>query len=567
MTAIPPNHPQLARESHPIIASTGIPQSVLDEASANLEGKSTFEAMCIKAGIPDANRADVKVTNLETKYTTNNQDEVIAGVHIGNDGKKYFKFDVEWKATVEKDGVSTNVEFKQTIFTSIAIPTGKEATSETMAAFNSAKESALQLVSSYALIQKQMTIIPADIANPGIKAQFEAIKTSNVIHYKLNSQNIQQLQIHAGNTNVTPFLNTAFKTDEVAKSIIFERKAPKKTIRIEADDIPLAVYEKMERLGKKVSDLNDDLKTNYNNYLNIQVKDVSEKFLKAPPGAEKKVLGKQYTSLTSLGGQTAEQIGLIASVTRGKKDLETGLTSYTFSKDSHNALTLQLLLNQAVAVRLLIPDGGRGTPGATKGTPYVAQNKGTEKSLVNEQCYTLENVGEAIDNFNAINSERSDANKATKLFIPFVASGNIDHMVMAVVEFDKQQKAHLTIINPMGDPTDYSTQEKQLEQKIIAKLKTEGKTVSDKVVYNKVQQQQDGYTCGYQFVYNIATLHDKPNVQKFIEEKGLFLRTPEMFDAHLNQPGGDINKVIYGKSYSAPTNPQPSLNPNPQTNL
>jgi hypothetical protein len=119
----------------------------------------------------------------------------------------------------------------------------------------------------------------------------------------------------------------------------------------------------------------------------------------------------------------------------------------------------------------------------------------------------------------------------TKVFLPFVVPGEVRHAILGVVEYNPENpsKANITIIDPFGKNSSYRNNSEAFAEGI----KSVFSSPDSKVVFNEVVQQTDGITCGFQQVLNIKDLGKKPDIQNFVEKKGLPARPIEAIQAFI----------------------------------
>jgi len=143
--------------------------------------------------------------------------------------------------------------------------------------------------------------------------------------------------------------------------------------------------------------------------------------------------------------------------------------------------------------------------------------------------------GRAINTLEAIKDYLRDCLKnmqdkgifIPKIFIPTATApgpgGPIPHAVLLVIEpaLNDPQQANITVINPLGRGGGY----KEFEDELAAMGSSLFPSSKTKIVHNHVHQQQDGWACGWHMLENIELLSKISNVQKFILENALPIRS------------------------------------------
>ncbi len=136
------------------------------------EGKTVFEAISMQA------KADGTIKEGDTPKITKlighfpKEGENIIADHYTEGNKKYFKFDVTWKATVN----DKSVEFTQVIYTSIEIPADDSK-------LQKASKDAYEVAKSYELLQR-------NLKQTGSSPELRAIQTNALISFEKKTPNL-----------------------------------------------------------------------------------------------------------------------------------------------------------------------------------------------------------------------------------------------------------------------------------------------------------------------------------------------------------------------------------------
>lgn len=140
-------------------------------------------------------------------------------------------------------------------------------------------------------------------------------------------------------------------------------------------------------------------------------------------------------------------------------------------------------------------------------------------------------LGDPKDGFGAVkyllglNKDRQEQGiiPISKLFIPFTCEGAVAHGILVVIEIDSNKNVNITVINSMGENTPYSSSEEKLTASIKQAFPLSYQI--SEVVHNKVHQQTDVYSCGFQQVRNIQdcqgldSIYDHVRAGKLSTEK------------------------------------------------
>jgi len=163
------NLPSVSTEPLKTAAPKENPKTIPKE---ELKGKTVFEAITMQAKADGAIRAgDTPSISKLVGHFPKEGDNVVADYYMEGD-KKFFKFDVTWKATVnDKD-----VEFTQVIYTSIEIPTDGLK-------LKGASNQAYEVAKSYELLQRNLTekLITSDI---------KAIRQNALVSFEKTTPNL-----------------------------------------------------------------------------------------------------------------------------------------------------------------------------------------------------------------------------------------------------------------------------------------------------------------------------------------------------------------------------------------
>ena len=132
----------------------------------DFEGKTVFQAISMQAKADGTiKEGDIpKITKLVGHFPKEGEN-IIADHYIEGD-KKYFKFDVTWKATVNDE----SVEFTQVIYTSIEIPADGSKLQD-------ASKQAYEVAKSYELLQR-------NLKQTGASSGLRAIQTNALISFE-----------------------------------------------------------------------------------------------------------------------------------------------------------------------------------------------------------------------------------------------------------------------------------------------------------------------------------------------------------------------------------------------
>lgn len=138
---------------------------------------------------------------------------------------------------------------------------------------------------------------------------------------------------------------------------------------------------------------------------------------------------------------------------------------------------------------------------------YTPPTSSLPTTMVTGLYFTQNVVESAARNFLDENKRRQEAGQPliTKLFIPFVAEGNVNHAITAVIELsnpDDPNSARIAIVNPMGGG--YQETAKALENNLKRVFGS-----NTPCVHNRKQQQQDVLYCGLHQILNIKHWIDK----------------------------------------------------------
>jgi hypothetical protein len=127
--------------------------------------------------------------------------------------------------------------------------------------------------------------------------------------------------------------------------------------------------------------------------------------------------------------------------------------------------------------------------------------------------------------------EENQKRSIPKLFIPTAVfpDGGVPHALLLVIETGSSHNIKVTIINSLGSGSYRTSVEMLLE------IAREVLPVS-KMLENVVCQQQDGWSCGWQMLDNIQLLSQVEDIQGFISDNRLPVRSPaiirESYDAY-----------------------------------
>lgn len=146
----------------------------------NFKGKTVFEAITMQAKADETIKEDdnPRISKLVGHFPKEG-DSIMADHYMEGD-KKFFKFDVTWKATVN----DKSVEFTQVIYTSIEIPADDSK-------LKGASNQAYEVAKSYELLQRNLTekLITSDIKAIRDNALISFEKTTpnlNIANYKVS---------------------------------------------------------------------------------------------------------------------------------------------------------------------------------------------------------------------------------------------------------------------------------------------------------------------------------------------------------------------------------------------
>lgn len=116
-------------------------------------------------------------------------------------------------------------------------------------------------------------------------------------------------------------------------------------------------------------------------------------------------------------------------------------------------------------------------------------------------------------------------NPYTKVFFPFVVPGEIDHAILVAFELNPQdpKAAKISVVNPLGANTNY----KKCEAHFALGCREAFSSKDTTIVFNQIKQQLDGLTCGFHQVLNMKELIDQSDIQKYVSEGKLSVRSTE----------------------------------------
>lgn len=236
--------------------------------------------------------------------------------------------------------------------------------------------------------------------------------------------------------------------------------------------------------AKQVEEIHQKVKENTLNSL----------FKRIPP-SENKDVRTLFKEQVIRGAERLCQTGI-----KGSLDLDgfDCLVTTMFVKDSH----LEIFCN------------ARGSDG--KGISLkISPDRYKEKMLYGILTDPKDGAGavEYLLNLNQFRQEHGVI-PISKLFIPFVCEGAVAHGILAVIEIDPNKNVNITVINSMGENTSYRSGEEKLVTSIKQAFPPPYKILE--VVHNKIRQQTDGLSCGFQQLRNIQECQGLDSVYEHV---------------------------------------------------
>lgn len=124
----------------------------------------------------------------------------------------------------------------------------------------------------------------------------------------------------------------------------------------------------------------------------------------------------------------------------------------------------------------------------------------------------------------------------TKFFFPIAVPGVVQHGVLGVVELgsEKDPKVKITIIDPLGENSGYRALSSAFAEGLQSAFSLKN-TLATKLVFSKVKQQLDGRSCGYHQFLNIRDLLNQDDIQNFVEEKKLTIRSRKEIETFVEE--------------------------------
>jgi len=107
----------------------------------------------------------------------------------------------------------------------------------------------------------------------------------------------------------------------------------------------------------------------------------------------------------------------------------------------------------------------------------------------------------------------------SKIILPYVCEGVVFHGILTVIEIDNNQNVNITVIDPLGKNTSYRSRADKFVDSIKGAFPL-SYTMSE-VVHNKIRQQTDGHSCGFQQVKNIEYCLGLDNIYEHVKAEKL----------------------------------------------
>lgn len=176
-------------------------------------------------------------------------------------------------------------------------------------------------------------------------------------------------------------------------------------------------------------------------------------------------------------------------------------------------------------------------------TSYLQSIDPQNKTVITPflELHTWEAVDNAMGNVLQFYKELLNSSPQ-KIMITVGVKNPVPHALLIVAEISSEDEtqAHITLIDSLGNSSMY----KDAINRLAETTKRHFSSNKTTIVKNPVSQQSDGRTCGFQQLENILLLIKQPDIQQFVAQGNLPVRSENKMKKRLKFYGEKAQEVL-----------------------